>query len=78
MNDLDHLVSQMQTFRDAAEAAYQRGDHELGLSYDNSADIIEDELRDIAYINACESDSPNSPDFENVLNAELLKLGIEE
>lgn len=78
MNDLAHLVSQMQTLRDSAEVAYANDNHELGLSYDNSADIIEDELRDIAYINACESDSPNSPDFENVLNAELLKLGIEE
>ena len=78
MNDLAHLVSQMQTLRDAAEAAYANGNHELGLHHDDSADIIEDELRDLAYINACESDSPNSPDFENVLNAELLKLGIEE
>ena len=78
MNDLAHMIEQMQTLRDDAEAAYQAGDHEIGLNYDDSADIIEDELRDLAYINACESDSPNSPDFENVLTAELLKLGIEE
>jgi len=42
------------------------------------ADNYERDLRDLAYINACESDSPNSPDFDNVLNAELFKLGIEE
>lgn len=76
--NINQLTKQLQTLRDEAEAAYQRGDHEVGLNHDDSADIIEDELRDLAYINACESDSPNSPDFENVLNAELLKLGIEE
>ena len=76
--DINTRIKQMQELRNDAEAAYARGDNEIGLHHDDCANYIEDELRDIAYANACESDSPNSPDFTNVLNAELLKLGIEE
>lgn len=71
-------IKQMQTLRSDAEAAYKRGDFAAMRFDDSAADFIEDELRDLAYIAACESDSPNSPDFDNILNAELLKLGIEE
>lgn len=76
--DINIRIKQMHELRNDADAAYARGDNEVGLHHDDCANYIEDELRDIAYTNACESDSPNSPDFQNVLNAELLKLGIEE
>ena len=71
-------VKQMQTLRDDAEAAYKRGDFAAMRFDDSAADFIEDELRDLAYTNACESDSPNSPDFTSTLIAELKKLGVEE
>lgn len=68
---MDTRIKRMQVVYQDAVDARKCGDHE-------HADWIEDQLRELAYINACESDSPNSPDFDNVLNAELLKLGIEE
>ncbi len=71
-------IKHLQALRDASEKYYAKGLSPLASLFDEVANCIEDELRDLAYINACESDSPNSPDFQNVLNAELLKLGIEE
>lgn len=45
-----------------------------------SNEMTEDEI-DIAYeeayIAACELDSPNSPDFDSVFNAQLIKHGLE-
>lgn len=76
--DINIRIKQMRELRNDAEAAYARGDFDTSWRIAESAEFIEDELRDLAYINACESDSPNSPDFDNVLNAELFKLGIEE
>ncbi len=71
-------TTRMQELRDDAGMLYVQGHFAESEHQHAQADIIEDELRDLAYINACESDSPNSPDFDSVLTAELLKLGIEE
>lgn len=71
-------IKQMQMFRDDAHMCYLQGHFEASDDSNEAADFIEDELRTLAYTNACESDSPNSPDFENVLHAELRKLGIED
>lgn len=71
-------TARMQELRDDADMLYVQGHFAESEHQQVQADVIEDELRDLAYINACESDSPNSPDFENVLSAELLKLGIED
>lgn len=51
----------------------QRAD-EWDLGYDI---ITLDELNDRIYIKCCEMDSPNSPDFENLLSTELAKYGVE-
>ena len=71
-------ITRMHELREDACVMHVQGHFAESKHQHAQADIIEDELRDLAYINACELDSPNSPDFENVLNAELLKLGIEE
>lgn len=71
-------IKQMRMFREDAHKCFLQGHFDASLASDEAADFIEDDLRTLAYTNACESDSPNSPDFENILNAELRKLGIED
>jgi len=75
---VNNRIKQMRMFREDAHMCFLQGHFDASAASEEAADFIEDDLRTLAYINACESDSPNSPDFENVLNAELRKLGIED
>lgn len=51
---------------------------EIGHARTNGYESDPDgEAYEEAYIAACESDSPNSPDFDSVLNNECAKRGIE-